>query len=287
MKNTVYSKQNMSIVFGIILIFMITGSFFDFQISSAVFNESSIFGMIFASYGQLPVSAGMMVGGTLLIYSADRKRKISMIISFIFGGLSTVFGLFMGCFEPTMYLGKVIPKFILIIISAGIMIAVEILAIRLVRNASRTEVRKLACYILFAVFMTTIVINIIKIPWGRPRMRMIAATPEASFQPWWVIGSSMKETLMAAGIAAEEFKSFPSGHTASAACMLIITAFPKVNQKLKGKEQRLFWMAVAFAFMVGFSRIIMGAHFLTDITVGFTVGLIINMIGYRWFLDKQ
>ena len=39
-------------------------------------------------------------------------------------------------------------------------------------------------------------------------MRMIVQQPFASFQPWWIIGSDMKNHLMALGVAAEEFKSF-------------------------------------------------------------------------------
>ena len=46
----------------------------------------------------------------------------------------------------------------------------------------------------------------------------------------------MKNYLMALGVAAEEFKSFPSGHTGNAACAILLVILPLVCQKLKGKE---------------------------------------------------
>ena len=109
-------------------------------------------------------------------------------------------------------------------------------------------------------------------------MRMIVQQPFASFQPWWIIGSDMKNHLMALGVAAEEFKSFPSGHTGNAACAILLVILPLVCQKLKGKENILFFIGIIFTLIVAFSRIIMGAHFLTDVTIGMSVTLIIEML---------
>ena len=47
-------------------------------------------------------------------------------------------------------------------------------------------------------------------------MRLVTNDPRACFMPWWQTGSSLKDTLVAAGVAGEEFKSFPSGHTGNA-----------------------------------------------------------------------
>lgn len=127
------------------------------------------------------------------------------------------------------------------------------------------------------MFLEMIIINIIKIPWARPRMRMITAQNQV-FQPWWVIGSDMKDHLMALGIAAEEFKSFPSGHTGNAACALLLGVLPVICQKLKGKENLLFFIGVIFTLTVAFSRIIVGAHFLTDVTIGMSVTFLIEVI---------
>ena len=110
---------------------------------------------------------------------------------------------------------------------------------------------------------------------------MISSRHDVSFQPWWVIGNAMKEQLLTLGVASEEFKSFPSGHTANTACAMLLCVLPLLNRKLKGKENLLFFIGVCFTFLVALSRIIMGAHFLTDVVTGMAISLVIQMIMAR------
>lgn len=112
-------------------------------------------------------------------------------------------------------------------------------------------------------------------------MRMISSRHDVSFQSWWVIGNTMKDQLMALGVASEEFKSFPSGHTANAACAMLLCVLPLLNSHLEGKENLLFFIGVCFTFFVALSRIIMGAHFLTDVVTGMAISLVIQMIMAR------
>ena len=282
----VYNKKKISILAVLIIGFMLIGSFFDYQISLTLHDETNLFGLILAAYGQLPASLGILIGATLMIYVTERKMRVVTILSYAGGILLIVFALFMGVFEPISYLKDLVPAPVLAVITLILMLGLDAFVFSLVKHTPKYELKQFVKYIMFAVFVQMIVINIIKIPWGRPRMRMIAVTPEASFQPWWVIGSDMKETLMAMGVVAEEFKSFPSGHTASASCILFIAALPAICPQLKGKENLLFWIAVAFTLLVGFSRIFMGAHFLTDITVGLTIGVLINAFAYKMFIQR-
>lgn len=177
-----------------------------------------------------------------------------------------------------MYMPE-LPKAVLVIITLVIVFGLDFFAVKLVKGAERQDIKRFVKFLFFVTVIQMLLINIIKVPWARPRMRMIAVTEGAAFQPWWVIGSNMKETLTAIGVAAEEFKSFPSGHTGCAASLIYIALLPTVCTKLKGKENQLFWGAVVFAGIVAFSRIIMGAHFLTDVTVGFAVTCLVAYIG--------
>ena len=124
------------------------------------------------------------------------------------------------------------------------------------------------------VFADILVVNLIKIPWGRPRMRLVAVDERACFLPWWQPGTDLRDTLVAAGVAAEEFKSFPSGHTANASALMLLCLLPRLSSKLEGKQTALFLTGFVWAVLVALSRIIMGAHYLTDTMAGFAVGLI-------------
>ena len=114
----------------------------------------------------------------------------------------------------------------------------------------------------------------------------VASAKEASFQPWYIMGSEMKDKLMALGIAAEEFKSFPSGHTACAITALVFSTLPLIADKKSPLSKIIFIFGFIFAVIVGFSRLIMGAHFLTDVTMG-AVGCFVVFSGYYIFYERK
>lgn len=125
-----------------------------------------------------------------------------------------------------------------------------------------------------------IVINVIKIPWGRPRMRLLLATGnESYFQPWWKLGGSLKAKLIAEGVASDEFRSFPSGHTGCAACAMLAILLPTVCKRLRGKERLCLIIGAVWTAVVAFSRLMMGAHFLTDVTAATAITLGIAWLG--------
>ena len=278
MKNVgIFNKKNCLIVIVMLISFMAIGSFFDYQISSAVYNQESWFGIFFASFGQLPAMLCFSVGGTLMIKVADRNKKLTLALSYIFGILLNAFALFGVAMDPMLYI-KEMPLVLSIVIAIVVVVGVDVMIWRLTDTTSREDIKKVIWAFVGIMFIEIMVINIVKIPWGRPRMRMISVQPDAFFQPWWVIGSEMKDKLMAIGVAAEEFKSFPSGHTGNATCSILLCLLPIICSKLKGKENLLFWIGVIFAVVVAFSRLVMGAHFLTDVTVGLTITFVVSMI---------
>ena len=281
MKNII-SRNKIIIVLSGIVVCLLLGSFYDLQVSTAVYDKSNWFGLILAAYGQGPSAFAMAGAGGLLIYTMDKKRMISLIPSVLFGVLLIVFGVFMGFFEPIEYLVTV-PKVVLVLISI-IVSALTIYAfLRILKDNTDSEKRRFAYFIIFFVITQMIVINVIKVPWGRPRMRLLEEYPEIMFQDWWVIGSSIKDKYLALGVGSNEFKSFPSGHTASALNIFIITVLPYLNKKLENKKNLFFIISVVFTVLVAISRIIMGAHFITDVTVGFLVGFIIYLASLKIF----
>lgn len=266
----VWNKKKISLIAAMLLIFMIIGSFYDYQISLALFNIESPFGIFFASFGQLPAMLCLAAGGTLLFRMMDTNKKISSFFCVFFGivlNLLAVLGITM---DPMLYIENMNPA-VSALIAVVITAIADMLLLKLTKDSSKEQIKKFIQLALLTMFLQMLIINLIKIPWGRPRMRMISVTKQASFQPWWVIGSDMKTKLTAIGVASEEFKSFPSGHTGCASCAMLLAALPLLSDKLKGKENLLLGIGVLFTLIVAVSRIIMGAHFLTDVTVGMSV----------------
>lgn len=55
---------------------------------------------------------------------------------------------------------------------------------------------------------------------------------------------------------------------------MLLCLLPKLSAKLEGKQTALFLVGFVWAVLVALSRIIMGAHYLTDTMAGFAVGQI-------------
>lgn len=270
-------------IFIILLICLCIGSFYDYQISSAVFNPNSKIGILLASYGQLPAMLSLAIGGTLLIRIADKNKRITYVLTIIGGALLNALAMMGITMDPLLYM-KSMPWFMSLVIAIALVMIADLFVCQLSDGAEKGNMKRLAILLITAVFAELIIINIVKIPWGRPRMRLLAINSEATFQPWWVIGSTMKEHLTAIGVAAEEFKSFPSGHSGNAACALLFSVFPLVFPKLKGKGKSFFIAGLIFTILVAASRIVMGAHFLSDVTIGISISFIIIFLlyGYLW-----
>lgn len=255
-----------------LLVMMVIGSFWDYPISQAIYDPSNPFGLFFAAFGEYPAALGFVAGGTMLLSARNREKRLVSVLQIIAGCWFILSGAVMAAMLPKGYLD------ISTVLSVGIGLICTALTVwgvaRLCRGADRHTVIRVATVFLLVIFADILVVNLIKIPWGRARMRLVAVDDRAYFMPWWQPGKSLRDTLVAAGVAAEEFKSFPSGHTANASSLMLLCLLPMLRPKLADKQTILFLIGFSWTVLVAVSRIIMGAHYLTDTIVGFAVGLI-------------
>lgn len=74
------------------------------------------------------------------------------------------------------------------------------------------------------------------------------------------------------------FQSFPSGHSVTAGAMAII--FILVFPKLK-------WTWLGLVAWIGISRVIVGAHFPSDVVVGLSYGMAFTWLLALWFANRR
>ena len=272
-KNVLPSTQLLlGVGLGVVLLFIL-GSCFDYNISQSLYHEENSFGRFFAAFGEYPALLGLTAAGTMLFSSCSRQQGLRLMAQRALGLWLILSGSAIACLSPMMYLSLSFPFALLIAISCSLLV---VLLIRQVcQKANHQLVFQAAIILIIVIFSELILINLIKIPWGRARMRLVVHNPYAYFMPWWQIGDSLKIKLMATGVAAEEFKSFPSGHTANASVLMLLCLLPLLKPELTKYRTQLFLGGVLFAVLVGGSRIIMGAHYLTDTVVGFTLTLLV------------
>ena len=261
-------KKDVAIIAVVLCLCLGVGSFFDYQISSALFNIGSMYGRFIEVAGELPFELTASVAGVMLVRAARPDSKgskwlavLGILVNVGLAGYEVISSLRVG--------GKLVAA--QLVLTFVLVIAANFIVYRLTRDTDSKELTRWALMVLAVWVAQAIILNVVVKPlWSRPRMRVIEVTPGLTFQPWWVIGNTDKWSYIAAGVIKDGFKSFASGHTAHAAIGIMLAGLPAASFKEKPSRRRVvFWTAAAVAALVAFGRIVIGAHFLTDVSCGF------------------
>ena len=289
----------------IFIALMLVASFFDLEISKFIVGSSldkgayysnNHIGNIIEIIGSFPIF-GALLFATLIqarnYYSRNDKLKYLAILFFVgtviditwfikdsFKYCSRIYG-----FEHIYELDFMI--FIFIAIS----IIISFLAHYLYRKVSlekNNELRKVA-YVIFATCAFHLLIELIKGPVGRMRFRGMNAIGDFSYYtPWYVI-SSAKELVTSSIIPRDAFKSFPSGHTYAGSMIYLINCLPFIFDKFNNKKSKniLLIISLIYVFLVGFYRIRVGAHFMSDVVFSSSLAFLLYHIFSYVFLIRN
>lgn len=272
-------KQEKKIVFltGIVLLLIFT--FTDLQISMAVAVKPAA-ARILEILGEIPFTFLAAFGCALLVRFRNRKSLLKNIAALLGGGvlflLFSVMGGFMTWNYLTRNLGDV-PAAAAIVI--GLLIAVMAILLTLqVPGENRAKALRYAATTLLYFLLVLIVMNSLKTIWGRMRFREMT-DPLNEFTRWYQICGRGKFD--------DAFASFPSGHSMNSAGVILMILLPDLIPALQGKEKMLRIFAYIWCVTVGFSRVLMGAHFASDVTIGVLLSLLIFEILYTFLYRKK
>ena len=151
----------------------------------------------------------------------------------------------------------------------------------------RKLMKFVVAFIIMAV-LANVLIMIVKDPVGRMRYRAMNSELGqemggfANFQNWYESRGGQPEALSAAFEArygvTDAFKSFPSGHTCAAGMTYALIMLPDVLGTKNKWLRALCWVfPVVFTGLVAVSRIVVGAHFFSDVLFGGTIAFLSMM----------
>lgn len=269
-------SMNQFVFLVVVLVLMGVGTIFDFAITDALNGQLYYFGRFFELFGELPIGLGLLIGCSY--FATTNIKNISKPVSVIGLLVSATVGVLAGFvtfYKSAMYMfpeggnshGAVGP--IMAVVVGVLAILAVFLLITYFSKKNDDELKalkfKMIGLILFWIFVT-LGTEITKSIWARPRYWAIVKYPEEIiYQPWYVIAGM--PAVIPEGLSSNAFKSFPSGHTANAFGMLSITLCFS-----KAKNPKSYNIALYFALIwgtcTGLSRLLVGQHFLTDVTVG-------------------
>lgn len=106
-------------------------------------------------------------------------------------------------------------------------------------------------------------------------------TDFSAFTPWYKKGDDM-------GIY-NRADSFPSGHTTNACVIFLLSLLCNTYDRLKKLAPFALCVSVVYVFIMGYTRIVTGAHYLTDVAgaaiIAYTLFLVVRSI-YFSFVNK-
>ena len=277
------------IVIAVVLLLALTvcGSFWDLEIAQAVYlgetPAENLFGIIFSFIGIIPTFVGWSFLGASIFYLsktqiANTKRRRWLMA---FAVLLCVLSFFYFC--NTLYLSNANAFEVHFVVAYGVGLAVlfaaAYLGYLLSARSKNSELLKKVLFLAVVSLVVLLLISSTKQIMCRPRFRFVLAMEDESlFCNWWQSGRARKESL-GIGATNDEFTSLPSGH--SAYSMFAIFLFPALADYVDGlKKYRGYLFGLGFLWWAAtaLSRLTIGAHYLTDVTIAGLVTMLACLI---------
>ena len=275
------------IAWGVAIIGIVFGSFFDLQISSAIASADNNFALTVSAIGPtIGFAAVACMGGGFVALIVKGQYHIALKILFgvlaacclgvaIYYPAGEYFGIngFYGAApEWVGYLIVIIPECLAMV--GGFF---------LFKDFQNKQLWIVFCIVIVLLLLALLgFIPRLKDFVHRPRYRLLAAYPGSTdiyFHNWWQPCSNYKDLISTYNLPKDNFKSYPSGHTAEASILLVAFTFlPLANKKFEKYQLPLFLGGCGLVLLVAFARILAAAHFLSDVSWGATIVITLVII---------
>ena len=271
-------KRNLEIIVITVVLLSLTvlGSFWDYEIANNLYvgqqPTENFFGILFAFIGIIPTFVGWsFLGASIFCLSKKNitnstKRHWLIALSILLFVLS----FFYFCNTLMMVNNNAFSVHWAIAYPIGIIIIIfsAFLGYNLSKRSSNDNLLKTVLFLTVVSLVTMIIIMSTKGIMNRPRFRFVLQTSNIDyFRNWWQSGSDIKASI-ATGAVSDEFSSFPSGH--SAYSMFAIFLFPALADYIpKLNKYKVFLFILGFIWwgLTALSRLTVGAHYLTDVSI--------------------
>lgn len=276
----------MAAIFGVLLLL---GIFVDEPIEHALYVPHNVIATLITTVGIYPFAASVVLFMGVACERTVHSDK-SMILKIVFGIITITLALLVGYAGASFLtdedcLGGIMPaigesgtaKLVLSLIVEWPLFLVGWQLAN--RNDDKTLAKKAVCFTV-VVLAAFAVMQMTKGIFNRPRYRVVAEGFEGvGFVPWYKISPDPADLIAAYGLKANDFRSFPSGHAVlSISVISILLSLSWLIPSLRGKEVKLCWMGFAFAVVIMFTRMLLGAHYLSDVCAGALIGLVFVFI---------
>lgn len=286
-------KKILTILLGVGVLSLLVATFFDKNVTNAVMDQNSIFGNIFQNYADQGAGIVLFAAFEIIAWTIWRRVQDDVLryvmtigaLAFAFNQMLAILqdmlsytysmlnnlskGIPMGVANNTSAV-KNYPEVLRWGLAVVLTVVLSFFFYNWLQSKSDADILYLVKAALFGiavVFIAQTTIGEMKSLWGRFRpyeMTTVAGNTMSEFTPWYHLN----------GINGHN--SFPSGHTMSGWLFLFLVFFVPRGNISAQKKMTIF--GIAMGILTAMSRVRIGAHWLSDVTVSsIIVGLIIFM----------
>ncbi len=284
--NLVFFYTAVLFVFGALFL---TGTFCDESIAAFLFTPDNTGMKVLTSLGVYPFFAVLvLLFGALFerVFSSRLGRSAKSALCFVCVLLSLLTGaigadVFLGndCF------GSVFPALNgnIAAISAVCIVGVYplfFLGFKLARGVDDRLLAKRIVGLIVIMISALVTMLTLKNVFHRPRYRTVVLGYEGvGFVPWYTPFRGASDYIKTLGIDKGEFRSFPSGHSIiSVSLIYIVQSLTWFFPKLRSRSVWLSASALMFGVVIMLTRMVLGAHFLSDVSAAALIGTMFSLV---------
>ena len=224
----------------VLLVLLVAGSIWDLPISKFLYpgHESSL-GQFFAAFGELPAFSLLAGCGVLLIVHRAKFRPELNVILLAFGVCLTLASMFLAVHEATDNVSA-LPMAVALLVTVFIDALTAFALLFLTRECQTKTILRFVCTVIVVCVGIMLLINIIKVPWGR------------------------------------------------AACSMLLILLPTLYRRLHNKEKLFMAIGGVWTLAVAVSRLRMGMHFLSDVSVSSLLTIALGAVAvWLFYFNKS
>lgn len=256
---------------------MIIGSFFDLEINKLLYLRGNIIPNTFKLLGEFPMILILATACLIYIRSYKKNENIPIRILMFVIAIGFSFGSSLTTLAYFGYKNIIVSIFIFVFyISVAFVLSSDI------KDESIEKIRNYCLFAITSIIIIFLAFTLLKEVFGRTRFYTMHINMDYSrFTNWWVITGNGGDDI---------YKSFPSGHSGAAASSLVLIFIPEIfkNNKLIKKNKIFFILfPILWTIFVQWSRILDGAHYLTDVSFSLILSISVIVLIKKIFLDRE
>jgi len=270
---------DLAVLFGIVVLMVLLGSFFDLSFAEKVYSPNSAYSQFFEYAGTFPASAVVASSGVLLDYYFRKVLHKSWIGTLLLVFITLAVGAMWG-YDTFHSLMKSVYA---VLLGLPFLFLSNVFFYLTLKDADPSDFLRKAIVLLSAGLFVLLVTFGLKNLVVRPRFyalkENLSGSLSAYFRPWWAFSRDKSGPL--ASFSSFELQSWPSGHSSFSALLFLGLAYSDVKTKdEKKKHLVLFLCILLWMLLTGFSRVVGGYHYLSDVGFGWFFGLLGVSLGF-------